>query len=262
MKKTIKNFTLLLIAFSITLISCKKKTNDDDDNNPETTDNATCRLKKASSGSGDITYTYNTDNEITSIHFSNGYAVEITYDASGKLASIYSNFGNQITTNNYQFNTSGQPVSATSTMVEPNGTTTVYPLTFTHTGDKLTEIRAEVTGGGYTLTTTDTYTYNGDNVSSLTTQVSLNGSPTSTETTTYLDYDSKKNPYAELGHLIKYSMFQSVSGSMQNSKNNCIKVRNNDGTIKITSLEYNNHNNPNKATENGKVATITYYQCE
>lgn len=262
MINSIKHITLLLTIFSITLISCEKDT-DDDDSIPDSTNTATCRLKKATNPAGDITYTYNTDNEISLISFSSGFAIEITYDTTGKLASVFSNFGNEITTNNYLYNTSGQPISATSTLVEPDGATTVYPITFTHTGDKLTEVKAAITtNGGGSITTIDTYTYDGDNVSSMTDQVIINGSPTSTETTTYLEYDNKKNPYSELGNQIKYSMFQGVGGTMQISKNNCIKIKASDGTVSTTTLEYNSNSYPIKATENGGVATLTYYPCD
>ena len=259
MKNTIKQFILLLAVFSITLMSCDKKT--DDEENPDITDTATCRLKKVTNPAGSITYAYNTDNEITLINFSTGFDIEITYDATGKLASVFSNFGNEITTNNYQYDTSGKAVNATSTMVEPDGTTTVYPVTFTHTGDKLTEIKAVITASGNTLTTITTYTYNGDNVSSMVEQHLLNTTLTSTDTTTYLEYDNKKNPLSELGSQIRYSMFQGASGQPYISKNNCIKTESN-GTITTTALEYNTNNYPIKATENGGIATLTYYPCD
>jgi len=259
MKNTIKRLSLLLAIFSITLISCKKE-KDNDDNTEDNNNTATCLLMKATSGSGEITYTYNNDKKITLIHYSNGYEVEMTYNGD-KLASVHSNFGNEITTNNYQYNASGQPISATSTMVAPDGTTTVYPLTFTHTGDKLTEIKAVISQGGGTLATIDTYTYNGDNVSSMETKQLINGSVTSTETTNCLIYDNKKNPYAELGAQIRYTMFQTTNGTNFISKNNCIKQELN-GTIKTTSLEYNANNYPIKATEGGNVATLTYYPCQ
>ena len=258
MNKPINHLTLLLLAFSITLISCNKDTIEEE--NPDIDNTATCRLK--SEGNGGITYTYNADNEITSIDYINGYKIEITYDATGKLESIFSNFGNEITTNNYQFDASGKPISATSTMNSPDGTTTTYPLTFTHTGDKLTEIKAEITTGGYSMTTIDTYTYDEDNVSSIVVQQFLNGTLTSTETNTYLEYDNKKNPYSELGHLSKYSMFQATDGSKVNSKNNCTKIKENDGTIKTITFEYNTNNYPIKTTVDGSTGTLTYYPCE
>ena len=255
MKNTIKRLSLLLAIFSITLVSCKKEKD-----NTDNSDTATCLLMKATSSAGEITYTYNNDKKIALIHFSSGFDVEMTYNGE-KLESVHSNFGNEITTNNYQFNASGQPISATSTMVAPDGTTTVYPLTFTHTGDKLTEIKAVITQGGSTLSTITTYAYNGDNVSSMIEQHLSNGTVTSTDTTTYLEYDNKKNPLAELGSQIRYTMFQGASGEPHISKNNCIKKQDNNGTITTTSLEYNANNYPIKATEAGNVATLTYYPC-
>jgi len=255
-----KHIILLLLAFSITLISCEKETTEDDDDSIDNT--ATCRLKKAVSSAGDITYTYNTDNEIASISFSGGFATEITYNATGELASVFSNFGNEITTNNYQYDTTGKPISATSTLVEPDGTTTIYPITFTHTGDKLTEIKAVITTGGGTLSTITTYTYNGDNVDSIVEQHFLNTTLTSTDTITYLEYDNKKNPLSELGKKIRYTMFQGASGQPYISKNNCIKTEESTGTITTTTLEYNSNNYPIKAIEDGSIVTLTYYPCE
>lgn len=258
MKNTIKYIALLLVVFSITLISCEKET--DDKENPDNT--ATCRLKKAANSAGDITYTYNADNEITVISFGTAFTVEVTYNTTGQLASVFSNFGNEITTDNYQYNTSDQPISAISTMVEPDGTTTTYPVTFTHTDDKLTEIKAVITAGGGTLTTIGVYTYDGDNVSSMVEQHFFNTTLTSTDTTIYLEYDNKKNPLSELGKQTRYTMFQGASGQPHISKNNCIKIEKSDGTVTTTTLEYNANNYPIKATEDGNVATLTYYPCE
>ena len=255
MKNTIKHIILLLVVFSITLISCEKET--DDDENPDNT--ATCRIKTVNP-SDDIatTYNYNTDNNLISITSSGG-VFEITYNADSRISAVSHNDGTEPLTATYEYNADGLPETAITDTGSGGGITTT---TYFFTNNKLTKKENVMTDGlGNTVKGIVTYTYLGDNIIKTVYDGYVNGSLSFSTTYTY-EYDNKKNPLYDLN--IQYTVVGTVENfALFASKNNYTSMSASTGGTVTQSFEYNTNNYPSKITyADGSYATATYYPCE
>ena len=269
MKNTLKHITLLLLAFSITLISCKKNTDDDnpDGDGGDGDNTATCRIKKIiPSDDEEITFIYNTDNRLTSMTNGSETVIELVYNTDGtiqKTLSIDSESESDMLTFSvtYEYNTAGLPITSVAT----DGDITMN-FTYHFTDEKLTKRAGTVIIDGITATLVENYTYVGDNVSE--TEIITTWPGYSDTKHIYYEYDNKKNPFYDLNvqhtviaHKEDFALFA--------SKNNYTSMTATyaDGTVipdesdSIT-FEYNSDNYPSKSTfADGSYSDITYHPC-
>ncbi len=162
MKNTLKYITLLLLAFSITLVSCEKDTIDDTppDGDGDGDSTAKCYIKKITSSDEETTYTYNSDNQFINITVvGSGDTIDVTYNTDGTINTVTAIIDGSTVTGTYEYDAG---VLTTATVISDE-----EPVYFTYefTEGKLTRRERTMVSEANTITGNEIITYSGDNVS-------------------------------------------------------------------------------------------------
>ncbi|MBN2746387.1 MAG: hypothetical protein JXR34_06650 [Bacteroidales bacterium] len=255
--KNFKIVLLMLISISLTTWSCKKDNDDDDDTNPTPT-NQTCFFNKVDFGDYYMLVEYNADHQVTkfteydSIGTTDGTYTQFAY-SNGKL-STFENYTSGTLDAKFEFKYSSNthPDSAII-YADNNGTLerqAAYKLTFS--GDDLVKAEMGMVLMGFPIILMEqTFTYNNGNlVEVVNKQFDMTSLSLKLTGTTSLEYDTKKNPYRNIG--VNYMAFMDGRFGSNNNPSKITEKDENGSVVNDLSenivMEYNSNNYPTKIT--------------
>lgn len=248
--KKLKFLLLLLLAGSMTFVSCTK---DDDSSDDGEGDNPPAKkemnLVKVINEDGSYTeLLYNADNNITKKIYKDKdgndlpYFEEFTY--AGTNMTVYTVYNNNVAAQQLTITfVDGKPSLGNYQVDQGSGLADYFKLEYAYSGDNLAALDFVIAGNSVQKIT---YTYTGSNVTKTSTTAS--GSLAGEETFTY---DEKKNPMNGVG--IDYTLgdagLASVNNQLTNTKTDAADVVV-DAESYVNTYEYNDNDYPTKVTAN------------
>jgi len=263
--KKLKFLLLLLLAGSMTFVSCTK---DDDKKDDGGGDNPPAKkemklVKVINEDNSSLELQYNSDNNLTKRIFKDKdgnllpYYEEFTYtNGDMTMYTVYNNgaAAQQLTVTYVD----GKPSAGNYQTDQGSGLVDYFKLAYTYGGEDLATLDYIV--GGNTVQQV-TYTYTGSNVTK--TSTVAGGSLAGEETFTY---DEKKNPMNGVG--INYTLgdasMASVNNQLTNTKTDAADVVV-DAQSYVNTFEYNDNDYPTKITANAldnQTTTISVLEYE
>lgn len=275
--KTLKFLTLLFVGIALTTTSCKK-TDDDNDNNDDNNVKKTCYVNKMDYGKDYSLLEYNSDHQVIkvsnydSLGNADGSYATFTY-VDGKLSNMMNwDNGNLEMKLTYHYGTSGKADSLYQYVDNGNGLELEATFALFFTEDNLTKVEGikEFYGQSVTINKIE-YTYNNGNAIMMSNyEFDVPTLSLKLQSTTSYEYDTKKNPYRNIGlnnFFVAFDIsFMSVNNPIKSTEKDKDGIVSQDKSENY-SYEYSSNDYPTKVTSTTfdssySETTVLTYDCE